>query len=429
MLRGYSYQLYEAAHAALAPARAVSDAAHFFFSSPLNPLSETPFGKNVAASAELFERMTRRYGKPIFGLKRVAIDGVEHDVQEEIVWSRPFCNLLHFARADFPAGHEQPKLLIVAPMSGHYATLLRGTVEAFLPTHRVYVTDWTDARMAPLALGGFDLDDYVDYLRAMLVHLGPGVHTLGVCQPAVPLIAAVALMEAADRPDVPASMTLMGGPIDARRSPTAVNQLAERRGVEWFRANCLQSVPFPYPGFGRRVYPGFLQLSGFMAMNFDRHVNAHLDMFNQLVSGDGDSVEKHREFYDEYLAVMDLTAEYYMQTIETVFVRHLLPKGEMTHRGALIDLKAIRRCALMTVEGENDDISGIGQTAAAQDLCVNVPDEKKLHHLQLGVGHYGVFNGSRFRAQIASRIVAFHAHVDALNRPKGWLRRRDKVRG
>jgi poly(3-hydroxybutyrate) depolymerase len=283
--------------------------------------------------------------------------------------------------------------------------------------------------MAPLAFGGFDLDDYVDYLRAMLEHLGPGVHTLGVCQPAVPLIAAVALMEAGDHACVPASMTLMGGPIDTRRSPTAVNQLAERRGVEWFRANCLQSVPFPYPGFGRRVYPGFLQLSGFMAMNFDRHVNAHLDMFNQLVSGDGDSVEKHREFYDEYLAVMDLTAEYYMQTIETVFVRHLLPKGEMTHRGEPVDLRAIRRCALMTVEGENDDISGVGQTQAAQDLCVNIPAEKKLHHLQLGVGHYGVFNGSRFRAQIAPRIVAFHAQVEALNRPKGWLRRRVKVRG
>jgi len=412
MLRGYAYQLYEAAHAALVPARAVSDAAHFIFSNPFNPLSETPFGKNVAASAELFERITRRYGKPIFGLKRVAIDGVDHDVREEIVWRRPFCNLLHFARADFPAGLEQPKLLIVAPMSGHYATLLRGTVEAFLPTHRVYVTDWTDARMAPLALGNFDLDDYIDYLSAMIEHLGPGAHTLGVCQPAVPLIAAIALMEAADHPDAPASMTLMGGPIDTRRSPTAVNQLAERRGVEWFRANCLQSVPFPYPGFGRRVYPGYLQLSGFMAMNFDRHVNAHLDMFNELVSGDGDSVEKHREFYDEYLAVMDLTAEYYMQTIETVFVRHLLPKGEMTHRGAPVDLAAIRRCALMTVEGEKDDISGVGQTQAAHDLCVNIPAERKLNHLQTDVGHYGVFNGSRFRAHIAPRIVAFQAQVD-----------------
>jgi poly(3-hydroxybutyrate) depolymerase len=429
MLRGYSYQLYEMAHAALVPARAVSDAAHFMFRNPLNPLSTTAFGRNIAASAELFERMTRRYGKPVFGLDSIAVDGVEHEVLEEIVWSWPFCNLLHFVRPDLPGHLDQPKLLIVAPMSGHYATLLRGTVEAFLPTHRVYVTDWADARMAPLALGGFDLDDYVDYLRAMFEHLGPGVHTLGVCQPAVPLIAAVALMEAADHPDVPASMTLMGGPIDARRSPTAVNQLAERRGVEWFRANCLQSVPFPYPGFGRRVYPGFLQLSGFMAMNFDRHVNAHLDMFNQLVSGDGDSADRRREFYDEYLAVMDLTAEYYMQTIETVFVRHLLPKGEMTHRGETIDLKAIRRSALMTVEGENDDISGVGQTQAAQDLCVNIPAERKLHHLQLGVGHYGVFNGSRFRSEIAPRIVAFQAHVDALARPKGWLRRRAKVRG
>ena len=429
MLRGYSYQLYEMAHAALVPARAVSDAAHFMFRNPLNPLSTTAFGRNVAASAELFERMTRRYGKPVFGLNRIAVDGVEREVLEEIVWSRPFCNLLHFVRPDLPGHLDQPKLLIVAPISGHYATLLRGTVEAFLPTHRVYVTDWTDARMAPLALGGFDLDDYVDYLRAMLEHLGPGVHTLGVCQPAVPLIAAVALMEAAGRPDVPASMTLMGGPIDTRRSPTAVNQLAERRGVEWFRANCLQSVPFPYPGFGRQVYPGYLQLSGFMAMNFDRHVNAHLDMFNQLVSGDGDSVEKHRDFYDEYLAVMDLTAEFYLQTIDTVFVHHALPKGEMTHRGKPVDPSKITRVALMTVEGENDDISGVGQTQAAQDLCVNIPDEKKLHHLQLGVGHYGVFNGSRFRAQIAPRIVAFHAHVDALNRPKGWLRRRAKVRG
>jgi poly(3-hydroxybutyrate) depolymerase len=428
MLRGYSYQLYEMAHAALVPARAVSDAAHFIFRNPLNPMSATAFGRNVAASAELFERMTRRYGKPVFGLDSVAVDGVEHEVLEEIVWSRPFCNLLHFVRPDLPGCLDQPKLLIVAPMSGHYATLLRGTVEAFLATHRVYVTDWTDARMAPLALGGFDLDDYVDYLRAMLEHLGPGVHTLGVCQPVVPLIAAVALMEAADHPDVPASMTLMGGPIDTRRSPTAVNQLAERRGVEWFRANCLQRVPFPYPGFGRQVYPGYLQLSGFMAMNFDRHVNAHLEMFNQLVSGDGDSAEKHREFYDEYLAVMDLTAEYYMQTIETVFVRHLLPKGEMTHRGGRVDLRAIRRSALMTVEGENDDISGVGQTQAAQDLCFNIPAEKRLHHLQPDVGHYGVFNGSRFRAHIAPRIAAFHAHIDALAKPKGWLRRRAKVR-
>ncbi|MGO4871816.1 MAG: polyhydroxyalkanoate depolymerase [Roseiarcus sp.] len=424
MLRGYSYQFYEMAHAALAPARAVSDAAHFVFRNPFNPFSNTAFGKNIAAGAELFERMTRRYGKPVFGLDSIAVDGVEHDVLEEIVWTRPFCNLLHFVRPTLEGHESQPKLLIVAPMSGHYATLLRGTVEAFLPTHRVYITDWTDARMAPIAAGRFDLDDYIDYLKEILEHLGPGVHTLGVCQPAVPLIAAVALMEAADHPCAPASMTLMGGPIDTRRSPTAVNLMAEKRGVEWFRANCLQTVPFPYPGFGRQVYPGYLQLSGFMAMNLDRHVNAHLKMFNHLVSGDGDSAEKHREFYDEYLAVMDLTAEYYMQTIETVFVRHSLPKGEMTHRGEKIDLGAIRRCGLMTVEGEKDDISGVGQTEAAQDLCVNIPTAMKTHYLQTDVGHYGVFNGSRYRSQIAPRIAAFHASIDALRKPNGASQRK-----
>ena len=423
MLRGYSYQFYEMAHAALAPARAVSDATHFVFRNPFNPLSSTALGKNIAAGAELFERMTRRYGKPVFGLDSVRVGGVEHGVLEEIVWSRPFCNLLHFVRPTLEGHEAQPKLLIVAPMSGHYATLLRGTVEAFLPTHRVYITDWNDARMAPMAAGRFDLDDYIDYLREILEHLGPGVHTLGVCQPSVPLVAAVALMEAADHPSAPASMTLMGGPIDTRRSPTAVNVLAEKRGVEWFRANCLQTVPFPYPGFGRKVYPGYLQLSGFMAMNLDRHVNAHLDMFNHLVSGDGDSAEKHREFYDEYLAVMDLTAEYYMQTIETVFVRHSLPKGEMTHRGVKVDLGAIRRCGLMTVEGEKDDISGVGQTEAAQDLCVNIPAAMKEHYLQLSVGHYGVFNGSRFRSQIAPRIIEFHARIDALAKPNGTRRR------
>ena len=413
MFRNYSYQLYEMAHAALVPARAASDAAHFIFRNPWNPLSNTALGKNISAGAELFERMTRRYGKPTFGLDEVEIDGVVYPVLEDVVWMRPFCNLLRFARPDFPGAEAQPKLLIVAPMSGHYATLLRGTVEAFLPHCDVYITDWSDARMIPLAVGTFDLDDYIDYLQDILRHLGPGVHTLGVCQPAVPLIAAVALMEANGDPDAPASMTLMGGPIDTRRSPTAVNKLAEKRGVEWFRRNCLQAVPFPYPGFGREVYPGFLQLSGFMAMNFDRHVNAHLDMFNHLVAGDGNSAEKHRDFYDEYMAVMDLDAAYYMQTVETVFVRHALPKGEMTHRAQKVDLKAIRNCGLMTVEGEKDDISGVGQTQAAQALCINIPDEKKLHHLQLGVGHYGVFNGSRFRKDVVPLILAFMARLDA----------------
>jgi poly(3-hydroxybutyrate) depolymerase len=422
MLRGYSYQFYEMAHAALAPARAVSDATHFVFRNPLNPLSLTTFGKNMAAGAELFERMTRRYGKPVFGLDTIAIDGVQHEVLEEIVWSRPFCNLMHFVRPTVPDHESQPKLLIVAPMSGHYATLLRGTVEAFLPTHRVYITDWADARMVPLSLGHFDLDDYIDYLREMLEHLGPGAHTIGVCQPSVPLIATVALMEAQNNPNAPVTMTLMGGPVDTRRGLTEVNKLAERRGVDWFRAHCLQTVPFPYPGMGREVYPGYLQLSGFMAMNLNRHVSAHLEMFNHLVKGDGDSAEKHREFYDEYLAVMDLTAEYYMQTIETVFVRHSLPKGEMTHRGEIVDLAAIRRCGLMTVEGEKDDISGVGQTQAAQELCVNIPPAKKQHHLQLGVGHYGVFNGSKFRGHIAPRIADFQAGIDALPRTNGHAR-------
>jgi poly(3-hydroxybutyrate) depolymerase len=424
VLMNFSYQMYEMTLAALAPARALSDASRLVFGNPFNPLTNTPLGKNIAAGAELFERMTRRYAKPAFGLKRTTVNGVSVAVREEVVWSRPFCSLIHFVREGAPLKRPQPRLLIVAPMSGHYATLLRGTVEAFLPTHEVYITDWNDARAISLSQGNFDLDDYIDYLREMFQVLGPGAHSIGVCQPAVPLIAAVALMEAEDDPDIPASMTLMGGPIDTRRSPTAVNLLAERRGVEWFRENCLHHVPFPYPGFTRLVYPGFLQLSGFMAMNLDRHVNAHVDMFNHLVSGDGDSAEKHREFYDEYMSVMDLTAEYYMQTIETVFVEHSLPKGEMTHRGTRIDLAAIHRCGLMTVEGENDDISGVGQTYAAQELCSDIPEDLKAHYLQKDVGHYGVFNGSRFRSLIAPRIVDFHASVDMLKAKKPTLARK-----
>ena len=413
----YSYQMYEMAHAALAPARAFSDASRFFFKNPMNPLTHTLFGRNVAASAELFERLTRRYGKPSFGLDSTMVEGQRVAIVERVIWERPFCRLIHFERQITRLRHPQPKLLVVAPMSGHYATLLRGTVEAFLPDFDVYVTDWTDARMAPLAAGGFDLDDYIDYLIAIFRRLGSargdvGVHSLGVCQPAVPLIAAVALMEAANEAAVPASMTLIGGPIDTRRSPTAVNLLAERRGTEWFRENCLTRVPFSYPGIGREVYPGFLQLSGFMAMNLERHVDAHLDMFNHLVRGDGDSAEKHRDFYDEYMAVMDLDAAYYMQTIETVFVRHALPKGEMMHRDLPVDLTAIRRTGLMTIEGEKDDISGVGQTYAAQELCRNVPADRKVHHLQQGVGHYGVFNGSRFKSDIAPRIRDFITSIE-----------------
>lgn len=395
----------------MGPARAMSDATRLIFKNPINPLTYTPFGKAMAASAEMFERTTRRYGKPQFDLPTTLVGGQRVAVTERIVWEKPFCKLIHFERALAPGKRLGPKVLIVAPMSGHYATLLRGTVEAFLPDHEVYITDWADARMVPMTVT-FDLDDYIDYLISMLQMLGSETHVMAVCQPAVPVIAAVARMEAEDDPAAPRSMTLMGGPIDTRRAPTAVNKVAQERGLEWFKRNCVVRVPLAYPGALRQVYPGFMQLSGFMAMNLDKHISAHQDMYQHLVKGDGDSAEKHREFYDEYMAVMDLTAEFYLQTVDVVFCKHQLPKGEMMHRDKPVDLKAIRRVALMTVEGENDDISGIGQTEAAQDLCVNIPDSKRVHHMQLGVGHYGVFNGSRFRSEIAPRIADFMLSLD-----------------
>jgi len=403
------YQLYELNHAALQPMRAFADSVRLFYKNPLNPLSSTAIGRSVAAAAEVFERTTRRYGKPEFGLPTVKVDFAEVAMREKIVWQRPFGNLIHFER-DLPKGRRpDPKLLIVAPMSGHYATLLRGTVESMAQHAEVYITDWVDARMVPLAEGRFDLDDYVDYIVDMLRHIGPGTHVMAVCQPSVPVLSAVSLMEARGDRYAPASMTLMGGPIDTRRNPTAVNLLAEEKGIDWFRDNVVMQVPWPNPGFLRDVYPGFLQLSGFMSMNLDRHLIAHKDFFMHLVKNDGDSAEKHRDFYDEYLAVMDLSAEFYLQTVDTVFVRHDLPKGRMKHRGELVDPTAIRNVALFTVEGENDDISGVGQTQAAHDLCTNIPQEKRAHYLQPKVGHYGVFNGSRFRSEIVPRIVDFIA--------------------
>ena len=389
------------------PIRAYADAVRLFYSNPLNPFSHTPFGRSVAATAEVFERTTRRYGKPSFGLTETVVDWKTVEVTEKTVWSRPFCKLIHFKR-DVPAGRRaDPKLLIVAPMSGHYATLLRGTVEAMLPHADVYITDWTDARQVPVGEGSFDLDDYIDYVIDMLHALGPDTHVMAVCQPSVPVLAAVALMEAKGDRFAPSTMTLMGGPIDTRRNPTAVNLLAEEKGIDWFRDNVIMQVPWPVPGFTREVYPGFLQLSGFMSMNLDRHITAHKEFFMHLVKHDGDGADKHREFYDEYLAVMDLTAEFYLQTVDTVFVRHALPKGEMTHRGVPVDPKAIRNVALLTIEGENDDISGLGQTEAAHALCINIPKERHAHYMQPAVGHYGVFNGSRFRAEIVPRIVDF----------------------
>ncbi|PBB44274.1 polyhydroxyalkanoate depolymerase [Mesorhizobium sp. WSM3866] len=401
------YQLYELNHAALQPARLYADAVRFFYSNPLNPVSHTALGRSVAAAAELFERTTRRYGKPEFGLTKAVVDWKSVDVAERTVWSKPFCNLVRFER-QLPAGRKpDPKLLIVAPMSGHYATLLRGTVEAMLPHADVHITDWVDARMVPLSQGSFDLDDYIDYVIEMFHALGPDTHVMAVCQPSVPVLAAVALMEKRGDPFVPSTMTLMGGPIDTRRNPTAVNLLAGQKGTDWFRENVIMQAPWPVPGFGRDVYPGFLQLSGFMSMNLDRHIIAHKDFFMHLVKNDGDSAEKHRDFYDEYLAVMDLTAEFYLQTVDTVFVRHALPKGEMTHRGEAVDPQAIRNVALFTVEGENDDISGLGQTQAAHELCVNIPADRQAHYMQPAVGHYGVFNGSRFRSEIVPRILDF----------------------
>jgi len=402
------YWLYELTHAALNPARAVADATKLAFRNPLNPLYSTSFGKSVVAAAELFERSTRRYGPPDWRISSTLVGGQRVPVHIDCVWERPFCRLLHFTRVfERPPRRQQPRLLIVAPLSGHYATLLRGTVEAFLPNNDVYITEWRDARTVPLSEGSFDLDDYIDYVISMLHALGGETHVVAVCQPAVPVLAAAALMDADDDPYTPITMTLMGGPIDTRANPTAVNNLAQKRGINWFRHNVITKVPFPNAGFMRDVYPGFLQLHGFMSMNLDRHIEAHRNLFLNLVKGDGDSAQKHKEFYDEYLAVMDLTAEFYLQTVDTVFVRHALPKGEMMHRDRPVDPARIKRVALFTIEGEHDDISGVGQTEAAHRLCVNLPSERQAHWLQPGVGHYGVFNGSRFRAEIAPRIADF----------------------
>jgi poly(3-hydroxybutyrate) depolymerase len=410
------YQLYELNHAALAPFRAAADIMRFAYSNPLNPFSQTPLGRTISASLEMFERTTRRYGKPEFGLNETVIDGKKVSVREEVVWARSFCNLLHFSR-DVPAGHSgDPRILIVAPMSGHYATLLRGTVEALLPSADIYITDWIDARMVPMTEGTFDLSDYIDYVIEMLHFLGHDTHVVAVCQPSVPVLAAAAIMEEAKDPLAPSSMTLMGGPIDTRINPTAVNNLAKERPLEWFADNVVMNVPWPQPGFMRSVYPGFLQLSGFMSMNLDRHLIAHKEFFMHLVKNDGEP-EKHRDFYDEYLAVMDLTAEFYLQTVDQVFMKHALPKGELMHRGKRVDPAAIRNVALLTVEGENDDISGVGQTHAAQTICVNIPDEMRMHYLQPDVGHYGVFNGSRFRREIAPRIVSFTRQHSRAKKP------------
>ncbi len=404
------YHLYEMNHAAIAPLRTAIEWNRLLFEQPWNPWTQTWQYRQLAAAWDVFENLTRRYAKPAFGIDTIDLPGRRCAITEDIVWSRPFCDLLHFKRDTeaLPASRaHDPKVLLVAPLSGHYATLLRGTVRALLPEHDVYITDWRDARMVPLSLGEFGLDDYIDYVIECLRFLGPNTHVIAVCQPGPAVLAATSLLAADKDPCVPSSMTIMGSPIDTRRSPTEPNRLATTKPLEWFERNVVMQVPFPHPGFMRRVYPGFLQLTGFMTMNLDRHMDAHNKLYNSLIKGDGDSVAAHRDFYDEYLAVMDLDAAYYLQTLKVVFQEHQLPNGTMRHRGRLVEPAAIRDTALMTVEGEKDDISGIGQTQAAHDLCVNIPSHMQFDYVQAGVGHYGVFNGSRFRSEIAPRIRDF----------------------
>lgn len=413
------YALHELAYHSATPFRFGAEWARQFWTSPFNPAADTAIGRTAYASAELFESLTRRYGKPVWGLEVVTVDNRPLRTTETVVWSSPWCRLLRFERncADLKALKkplDAPAVLIVAPLSGHYATLLRGTVEGFLQDHDVYVTDWINARNVPVLEGRFDFHDYIDHVRTMLSRIGGRPHVVGVCQPGPPVLAACALMAQENHPNRPASMTYMGSPIDARLSPTVTNQLAEAKPFTWFKSNMIHTVPLPYPGAGRRVYPGFVQLYSFMSMNEERHVDAHHRYFQDLVAGDGDGVEKHEQFYDEYLSVLDLTEEFYLQTIDIVFQQHLLARGLLQHRGKPVDLTAVTDIGLMTVEGEKDDISGVGQTQAAHGLCPNIPDARRVLYVQPEVGHYGVFNGRRFRDDIYPRVRDFIAANEAI---------------
>lgn len=407
------YHAYELTHAAISPMRAAVRMSQEMLKSPLNPMAESYPAKATSAAFEMFINATRRYAKPEFGIESTLVDGVETPVLEEITHSLPFCNLLHFKRASKAAeARKDPAVLIIAPMSGHYATLLRGTVQAMLPEHDIYITDWIDAREVPVGEGDFDLDDYTDYLIEFCRVLGadgdrPAV--MAVCQPGVPMMVAASLMAANNDPFRPSSITLMGSPIDTAQNPKQPNELATTRPLSWFENNVVVTVPWPNPGFMRRVYPGFLQLSGFLAMNMDKHVDAHKDQFSHLIEGDGDSTDAHRKFYDEYMAVMDLTAPFYLQTIERVFQKRLLAIGAYCHRNTLVDPAAIKDIAILTIEGEKDDITGLGQTEAAHTLTPNLPAKKHEHYVQEGVGHYGIFNGSRWRKVIQPKVAKFIA--------------------
>ena len=391
------YSLYEAQHAWLTPYRFLAEMQRDWFANPFMPWAQAPLAKQLAASNDVFLRVTQRYAKPEWRIEDAAC---------EVALDKPFCKLLHFTpRA--PRAANLPKVLVVAPLSGHHATLLRDTVRTLLEAHDVWVTDWVDARLVPLAAGPFHLADYVDYVREFITLLSPDLNVISVCQPTVPVLCAIALMAEEDAAPRPRTMVMMGGPIDARKSPTAVNNLATQRPHSWFERNVIQRVPNKYPGYMRRVYPGFLQHMGFVAMNPDRHLNAHWDYFNHLVEGDDDSADRHREFYDEYNAVIDLPAEYYLDTVKAVFQDFALPKGRLFIRDRLVRPTAIRDTALLSIEGEFDDISGNGQTEAAHLLCLNIPKERREHFLAPKVGHYGIFSGRRWRTLIYPKVRDF----------------------
>nr|WP_047165742.1 polyhydroxyalkanoate depolymerase [Sphingomonas sp. Y57] len=392
------YDAYEFQRTMLSAASAWANLGAQWLQNPLNPMSYSNMAPMMASGLDVFAHASASRGKPDFGFTQVEVDGRKVAVTEEIILRKPFGQLKRFRRRGITG---QPKLLVVAPMSGHYATLLRGTVERLLPRHDVCITDWRDARLVPLEEGRFDLDDYIDYLVEFLEKLGPGTHMLAVCQPSVPAYAAAALMAADNHPCRPKTLTMMGGPVDTREAPTAVNTVATQRPLAWFEQNVIHTVPVYYPGSGRRVYPGFLQLTGFMAMNLGNHLVSHWSMFKHLVEGDDESADATKAFYDEYRSVCDMTSEFYLQTIDQVFQRHLLPKGEFLHRGRPVDPAAIRDIGLLAIEGERDDISGIGQTKAALTLATALPAKKKKYLLAERVGHYGIFNGRRWREKIA----------------------------
>ncbi len=401
------YHLHEWQLASLAPARAWAMGAQSLLDTPFNPLRPTAAGRWAAAALDSFEHSTRQFGRPAFGHDQTMIDGQPVAVAETVIDATAWCDLLRFERAAARPG--DPKVLMVAPMSGHFATLLRGTVAAFLPDHDVYVTDWRDARDVPLLAPEFGLDDYIDTIIGFLRTLGPDTHVIAVCQPAVPVLAAVSLMGESEPDAAPRSMTLIGGPIDTRQGPTAVNDFAKAHNLDWFKRMVIHRVPFGRAGFMRRVYPGFLQLAGFMAMNLERHLDAHWQMFTHLVDGDGEPLAAKRAFYEEYRAVMDMPAEFFLETIHAVFHEHLLPRGLLEHRGRRVDPAFVTRTAMLTIEGERDDISGLGQTRAAHALTVNLAERMREHMEQAEVGHYGLFNGRRFREEIAPRIKGFMA--------------------